>query len=169
MIHAPDADEYFGKTPYKGEMPSVDAPKEHEAMIKGTPQEVDDQLSAVALFLATQGDEPGERKALVDEQKRAAGEKIVKDTCTDCHSFAGDGDLEGANEAPELAGYGSIAWTTAQVANPASATTYRGHAGDPHTKGLMPRFDGELAPADIALVARWTRAHARGLPPLGAP
>ncbi len=166
MLHDPDAPERFGKTPYKGEMPSMDVPpKEGGESWKPMPKE---DMEAAAAFLASQGDEPGEpisegvlRK---DAELVKKGERIVSSRCTACHPYKGDGDVSGTENAPEFAGYGSIAWTRAQVANPGTNATYRAAALDPTTKGKMPRFDAELGAKDVDLVARWTRAKARKIP-----
>jgi ubiquinol-cytochrome c reductase cytochrome b subunit len=164
MIHDPDAPEHFGRGPYKGKMPSVDvrpADKANDAkwkpMIKS-----DADRHALAAFLASLGAEPDEAPAPIDDGTRATGEKIVTGPCSTCHLYKGDGDLEGSEEAPELARYGSLAWTAAQVANPATDDTYRKKALDESMKKHMPRFDQDLSKADIELVARWTRAHGRG-------
>jgi ubiquinol-cytochrome c reductase cytochrome b subunit len=161
MIHDPDADDHFGKTPYKGEMPPVDTPTKDnpKPMLKGP-----DEVKAAALFLAIQGDEAGESPRKVDEAARKKGESIVTEQCTSCHLWKGSGDDEGNGKAPEFFHYGSIAWVRTQVANPSSKETYREDALDEKLKGHMPRFDGDLSPADVELVARWTRAHARGVP-----
>ena len=119
-------------------------------------------FAAVAAFLASQGDEPGDPPRATDAATLAQGEKIVSDRCTTCHLYKGDGDLESSGIAPELAHYGSIAWTRSQVANPATDQTYRDQALDPAMKKHMPRFDKDLSPADVEVVARWTRAHGRG-------
>jgi ubiquinol-cytochrome c reductase cytochrome b subunit len=166
MIHDPDAPEFFGRGPYKGDMPSVDVrPKDKPAgepwkpMVKG-----DAEMQAVTTFLAAQGDEPGDPPRPMSDPVRALGEKIVSERCTTCHLLKGDGDDEGTQLAPELGRYGSVAWTRAQVANPSSAATYRDRALDAKRKKHMPRFDADLSQADVDLVARWTRAHARGGP-----
>ncbi len=157
MLHDPDAPEHFGQTPYKDTMPSADAPAAPKK-----PMTTRAEMEAAALFLAAQGDEPTEPARAADAGKLALGATIVKERCTTCHLFAGKGDDEGSGTAPELARYGSIAWTRAQIANPASATTYRDKAIDePGNKGHMPRFDAEMSTADIDLLARWTRQHAR--------
>jgi ubiquinol-cytochrome c reductase cytochrome b subunit len=163
MIHDPDAPEFFGRGPYKEQMPSVDTRPKNKpanepwsAMVK-TPEE----KSAVALFLASLGDEPGDPPRPIDPATLALGEKIVSERCTTCHLYKGDGDDQSTGIAPELAGYGSIAWTRAQVGNPATATTYRDKALDPEMKKHMPRFDADLSAGDVDVVARWTRAHAR--------
>ena len=163
MIHDPDAARFFGRGPYKEQMPSVaarpantPAAEPWTAMIK-----TDAEKHAGALFLAALGDEPGDPPRALDAKTRAAGEKIVSERCTSCHLYKGQGDDEGSNVAPELAGYGSIAWTRAQVANPATVATYREKALDEEMKKHMPRFDGDLSAADIDVVARWTREHAR--------
>jgi ubiquinol-cytochrome c reductase cytochrome b subunit len=164
MVHEPDAPKNFGRGPYKGEMPSVDqrpAAKPGEpwtAMVK-----TDAEMRALTRFLASQGDEPGDPPTALDASERALGEKIVSERCTSCHLFKGEGDDEASGNAPELAGYGSLAWTRAQIENPASPKTYRDKALDPARKRHMPRFDRDLSAEDLGLVAQWSRAHARGL------
>jgi ubiquinol-cytochrome c reductase cytochrome b subunit len=166
MLHDPDAPERFGKTPYKGEMPSMDTPpKEDPASFK--PMSRDD-MEAAAAFLSSQGDEPGEPippNALRNDAARVKrGERIVTKRCTGCHLFKGEGDDSGTENAPEFSGYASIAWTRAQVANPGTPATYRTKALDPALKGHMPPFEHDLPADDVDLVARWARAHARGVP-----
>ena len=147
-------------------MPSVDVrPKDkppEEAWKPMVRSEAEKQ--AVALFLALQGDEADDPPRVVDEPTRALGEKVVSERCTTCHLYKEQGDDEGSGLAPELRGYGSIAWTRAQIANPASPQTYREKALDESMKKHMPRFDKDLSSADVDTVARWTRAHARGIP-----
>jgi ubiquinol-cytochrome c reductase cytochrome b subunit len=165
MIHDPDGPEFFGRGPYKGQMQSVDVrPKDVQPGQPWTPTiKSEQEKQAVAVFLASLGDEPGDPDRPVDAPAMELGEKIVSERCTTCHLYKGEGDEEGSDTAPELARYGSIAWTRAQVADPSSAETYRKKAFDPKMKKHMPRFDRELPAADVELVARWTRAHARGL------
>jgi len=166
MVHDPDSPRFFGRGPYKGRMPSADvrpadkpAAEPWSAMVKTAAE-----MHAVATFLASQGDEPGEPPSLGDDAARAQGEKMVSERCSTCHLYKGQGDDEDTGLAPELSHYGSIAWTRAQVANPASRDTYREKALDESMKKHMPRFDKDLSPGDVDVVARWTRAHARGLP-----
>jgi ubiquinol-cytochrome c reductase cytochrome b subunit len=183
MMHDPDAPAFFGRGPYKGQMPSVDArPKDKPPGEKWTPMvKSDADRHAIAVFLASQADAPppGDKDKVdppkddkekaadkgkggdADSAERARGEKIVSDHCTACHLYKGDGDDEGSKVAPELSGYASVAWTRAQVANPSSAETYREKALDAAMKKHMPRFDGDLSPADVDIVARWTQRHAR--------
>jgi ubiquinol-cytochrome c reductase cytochrome b subunit len=165
MIHDPDAPAFFGRGPYKEQMPSVDTrPKDKPAGESWTPMaKTPAERTAVALFLASLGDEPSDPPRAIDPAVRALGEKIVSERCTTCHLYKGDGDDQGSGVAPELAGYGSIAWTRAQVANPATPETYRDKALDPAMKKHMPRFDGDLSPADVEVVARFTRSRARAL------
>lgn len=168
MMHDPDGDARFGRTPYAGEMPSMDVPpKDPEAAASFKPMSPDD-MRAAAAFLAAQGDEPGEDvpegAARRDASVVEAGKAIVTERCTACHLFSGEGDDASQETAPELKGYASLAWTTAQVRDPSSPKTYRAKALDPEREGHMPKFEGELADADVSLVARWVRARARGLP-----
>ncbi len=163
MIHDPDAPEFFGRGPYKEAMPSVDTrPKDKPAGEAWSPMvKTAAEKTAVALFLSSLGDEADDPPRAIDPAVRALGEKIVSERCSTCHLYKGDGDDQGSGVAPEVVGFGSIAWTHAQVANPATATTYRDKALDPAMKKHMPRFDGDLSPADVDVVARWTRSHAR--------
>jgi ubiquinol-cytochrome c reductase cytochrome b subunit len=166
MIHDPDAPEFFERGPYKEQMPSVDVrPKNEPPEEAWSPMvKSDAERRAVAMFLASLGDEPGDPPRALDEATRAQGEKLFSARCTSCHLYKGEGDDEGSGLAPEMAGYGSVAWTRAQVADPSAPQTYREKALDPAMKKHMPRFDKDLSPADVDLVARWTRAHARGIP-----
>ena len=168
MLQDPDADERFGRTPYKGQMPSMTTkPKDAKSEDPFKAMSVDDQRAAAA-FLAAQGDEAGETvpaDALRKDAARvAAGQKIVTTRCTTCHMWKGEGDVSSQETAPEFSRYGSIAWIVAQVTNPATPTTYRPAAFDPKEKGHMPRFDDQLSASDIEVVARWTRAQARSVP-----
>jgi ubiquinol-cytochrome c reductase cytochrome b subunit len=143
LLHDPDTGDRFGRTPYKGEMPSMDVPPKDD---KGDFQPMSkDDMTSVAKFLAT-GDGEG-------------GEKIIKDRCTTCHLYKGEGDDNGEETAPELAGYGTLAWVRAQISDPSTSATYRKNALGKHH---MPKFDGESPPADIDLLARFTLAKARG-------
>lgn len=166
MIHDPDADSKFGRTAYKGEMPSVDQPPPGEAGTFAPMPEVEKR--AVAAFLASQGDEPGEdlpKDALRrDPALVTKGREIVKTRCTTCHLFEGSGDDGGGDIAPELSRWGSNAWVQAQIANPSTNATYREKALDADRKGHMPRFDGELRPEEMAMLARWVREEARRTP-----
>jgi ubiquinol-cytochrome c reductase cytochrome b subunit len=166
MIHEPDAPQFFGKGPYAGQMPSVDVrPKDLPADKRWVPMlKSDAEKQAVAAVLAAEGDEPGDPARAIDPAARELGVKIVSQRCTACHLWKGEGDDEGSGLAPELSGYGSVAWTAAQVANPSSTKTYREKALGEDLKKHMPRFDKDMSSADVEIVARWTRAHARGLP-----
>jgi ubiquinol-cytochrome c reductase cytochrome b subunit len=166
MIHDPDAPEFFGRGPFNGNMPSMDTrPKDKPASEPWKPMlHNEEEHKAVAAFLSSQGDEPGDPPRVLDEATRALGEKIVNNRCTGCHLYKADGDTNGSDVAPELFHYGSIAWTRAQVANPATVETYREKALGEDLKKHMPRADKDLSAADIDVVARWTRAHARGTP-----
>jgi ubiquinol-cytochrome c reductase cytochrome b subunit len=150
MLHDPDSDSHFGKTPYAGEMPSMDTPSKDNPNAKVMSK---DDMKAAATFLASQA-APDEKH---DAALVAAGEKIISTRCTGCHLYKGEGDDGDEELAPELSGYGSEAWVIAQVTNPATKATYREQALDPKRKRHMPKFDGELSAADIALVSRWTR------------
>jgi ubiquinol-cytochrome c reductase cytochrome b subunit len=155
MLHEPDGDTRFGRSIYKGEMPSVDVPAAG-APPSWKPMAADDK-AAVASFLASMG----ERTPPRDPAKVAKGKGIVAARCTSCHLFEGQGDDSDQGLAPELSGWGSEAWLRAQIKNPATKATYREHALDADRKGHMPRFEAELHDEDIALLATWLHASAR--------
>jgi ubiquinol-cytochrome c reductase cytochrome b subunit len=166
MIHDPDAPQFFGGGPYATQMPSVDVRPKNKPVGEAWKPMVKDETEkrAVAEFLAAQGHEPDDPVRPADAAAVKVGETIVSERCSTCHLWKGDGDDEGSGLAPELSGYGSLSWTQAQVANPSSTKTYREKALGEDLKKHMPRFDKDLSAADVELVARWTRAHARALP-----
>src|SRR4029079_15819617 len=112
----------FGRSAYKGEMPSVDVPPAVGA--ETFKPMIPDDKSAVAAFLGGGS----------DAAKVAEGKTIVSMRCTTCHLFEGKGDDSDQGLAPELSGWGSVAWIRAQTANPATKATYREHALDPDRK-----------------------------------
>jgi mono/diheme cytochrome c family protein len=143
-------------------MPSVDVrPRDAKPDAPWKPMPRED-MTAIAEFLASQ--EPGAPPS-GDDAIRKRGEAIVSDRCTACHMYKGDGDLGSSELAPELAGYASVAWVRSQITNPTTAATYRAKAvDDPSSKGHMPRFETELPPADIDLLARFVVSKARRIP-----
>jgi ubiquinol-cytochrome c reductase cytochrome b subunit len=158
MLHDPDGDTRFGRTPYKGEMPSMDVPpKDDDGTFKPMPRE---EMTAVAKFLWSEGLDAADAKP----DGLDLGKKIVTTRCTACHTYGGEGDEGGTGLAPELKGYGSLAWVKAQIANPSSKATYRDGALDPARKGHMPAFEAEMSATDVDLLARWVRWQARGAP-----
>lgn len=167
MLHDPDGDERFGRTSYRGEMPSMDV-KPSDADESWSPMTASD-MDAVAAFLAREGDAPNApppaESLRADPKRVARGKEIVKARCTACHLFEGAGDDGGQGLAPELSGYGSHAWVRAQIANPSSNATYREDAfSAPAREGLgrqMPRFDGDLSPAEIDLLTTWVLEQTR--------
>jgi ubiquinol-cytochrome c reductase cytochrome b subunit len=171
MIHEPDGEDRFGRTPYKGEMPSVDmAPKDRKPDDPPFKPLSPDDMRAVSAFLSLQGAENGSGMGNgLEAAARKAAETIVTTRCTTCHLWKGEGDDGDQGLAPELSGYGSLAWVRAQIANPATKATYREKAvDDPKHKGHMPHFAGEIAEQDIDLLARWTWARGRGVPMIQA-
>lgn len=161
MLHDPDGDARFGRTPYKGEMPSVDVPPATgKETWKPMPEE---DKQAVASFLASAASEgaPASGAPARDASQVARGKAIVSERCTTCHLFEGKGDDADQGLAPELAGWGTIAWTAKQIANPSDKATYREHALDADRKGHMPRFDTELRTDEIELLARWLHGATR--------
>jgi ubiquinol-cytochrome c reductase cytochrome b subunit len=154
MLEDPDAPNRFGNSPYKGEMMSVVKPPadpEHAKSFKPMPEA---ERMLIASFLA------GEAAEVKDPNHDAAGAKLVAQRCTSCHLFRGETDDE-ESIGPELAGWGSLAWTRAQITNPGTKATYRAEAMSADRKGHMPRFDDKLEADEINLLAAWVRNKAR--------
>jgi ubiquinol-cytochrome c reductase cytochrome b subunit len=146
MLQHPDSDMHFGKTAFKGMMPSmVEPPADPEAAKAFTPMSPTDQES-VAVFLVAQA--KGEKAAGLP------GEKIVASRCTSCHRLDGKTDDE-ESLAPELRGWASPAWIEAQIKNPGSGATYPKGVMADDLKGHMPAFADKLSEKDIKLLARW--------------
>jgi len=112
MMHDPDADDFFGHHPYKGTMPSVDAPMTGKRM--ATPME----MQAVATFLAAQGDDPSDRHE--NKAKLDLGASVVKERCKRRATCSkGKATTKGAAP-PRPHRTAPFAWTRAQIANPTS-------------------------------------------------
>jgi ubiquinol-cytochrome c reductase cytochrome b subunit len=156
VLATPDAPTLFGPTAFKGKMPSyVTPPSDPEAAKNFKPMPENEQ-AAIAAFLAGEADENP------DPNHDAAGAKLISQRCTGCHLFRGKTDDE-TSVAPELSGWGSTAWTHAQIANPGTNTTYRPGSMAAELTGHMPRYDDKLTPADLDLIGRFVRARARKL------
>jgi ubiquinol-cytochrome c reductase cytochrome b subunit len=119
-------------------------------------ENAEDLRALVEYFVAQSGHaNPPPNPDLVarGSQILASGELSSGDTlatCTDCHA-AIEGDFEqgtGNNGYPELVGYGSQAWLTAFIKNPATAQFY----GD---KNKMISFAEKMSERELNLLVRW--------------
>jgi ubiquinol-cytochrome c reductase cytochrome b subunit len=154
VMDNPDDPKKFGNTPYKGEMVSAVHPPIDPALAKTFKQMPPERRKMIAGFLAN---EAGEHK---DPQHDADGAKAIAIGCTSCHLFRGQTD-DDDSIGPELSGWGSTAWTRAQIANPGTNTTYRASSMKADRKGHMPRFDDKMESDDLTLLAIWVREKAR--------
>jgi ubiquinol-cytochrome c reductase cytochrome b subunit len=150
VMENPDDPKKFGNTPYKGEMVSLVHPS--NPAVRPMPEA---SRKSIAVFLAN---EAAEQK---DPQHDAAAAKMIAIGCTSCHLFRGQTD-DDDSIGPELSGWGSTAWTRAQISNPGSKATYRAEAMKAERKGHMPRFDDKMENDDLNLLASWVRKKARG-------
>jgi ubiquinol-cytochrome c reductase cytochrome b subunit len=152
LLDDPDAPRFFGKTPFRGMMPSVTRkPSDPQAAELFSPMKPDD-MQAIAAFLAA------EARGVPHDQR--AGETLVRQRCTICHRLDGKTDDE-ASLAPELRGWGSLGWIEQHIANPGSGKTYPPAAMAKELDGHMPAFADELSAADIKLLAIWVERAAR--------
>jgi ubiquinol-cytochrome c reductase cytochrome b subunit len=153
LLDNPDADTLFGKTPFKGEMPSVVRPapddEYKDAFVAMKPED----MKTIAAFLVGESSGTG--------GKGTPGEKMVKERCQSCHRIDGATDAEDSN-APELRAWASPAWIAAQIANPGSGKTYPKSALPADPKGHMPAFESQLGADEIKLLANWVYTSATG-------
>ena len=154
VLDHPDSDDLFGKTPFKGEMPSVNrAAPDDEYADSFVAMKMEEQ-KAIAAFLVAEATKPESGKGM-------PGEKVVTRACQQCHRLDGKTDAEESN-APELRGWASVAWIAAQIENPGSGKAYPASAMRKELEGHMPAFADQLSPADIQLLARWVYEKASG-------
>ncbi|MBK9264455.1 MAG: cytochrome b N-terminal domain-containing protein [Polyangiaceae bacterium] len=151
VLMEPDHDSMFGKTAFKGMMPSMTTPPDDPEMAKEFSPMKQEDLNAIVEFLAAQAE--GEGAGM-------PGEKLVRQRCTGCHRFDGKTDDE-ESLAPELRGWGSVAWILAQIDNPGSGKTYPKGAMDPKLEGHMPAFAEKLSDADRKLLASFVQMQAK--------
>jgi ubiquinol-cytochrome c reductase cytochrome b subunit len=143
VLEDPDHDRMFGKTSFKGMMPSVTKPpSDPEAAKVFTPMAAAD-MTAIVGFL--------EAEARGEKTAGTQGEKLARQRCTSCHRLDGKTDDEDSL-APELRGWGSNAWIAAQIDDPGSGKTYPPAAMDPKLEGHMPAFKDKLPDADRKLL-----------------
>lgn len=150
VLDDPDADHLFGKTAFKGQMPSLTRPPaDPEAAKLFSPMSPADQ-DAVAEFLVAQA--RGERA------EGTPGEKLVRQRCTSCHRLDGKTDDEDS-AAPELRGWASLAWIDAQIADPGSGKAYPKPAMAKELEGHMPAFEEKISEKDRRILAAWVHRH----------
>ncbi|MDI1436287.1 cytochrome b N-terminal domain-containing protein [Polyangium sorediatum] len=151
VMEEPDHDMMFGKTAFKGEMPSMTKPPADPEAAKAFTAMNPADLDAIADFLAVQ--------AQGKKGEGLPGEKLVSQRCTSCHRFDGKTDDEDSL-APELRGWASVPWILAQIEDPGSGKTYPKGAMDPKLEGHMPAFKEKLSEKDQALLARFVQEQA---------
>ena len=154
VLEDPDADHLFGKTPFKGNMPSVTKPPSDPEAAKDFKPMPEADRDTIATWLEAQS--RGERG------DQLPGEKLVKQRCTGCHRVDGKLDESGSEDslAPELRGWASVAWIEAQITDPNSGKAYPKGAIDPKLKGHMPAFGDKLDPAELKMLAAWLHKKA---------
>ncbi len=156
VLEDPDADHLFGKTPFKGNMPSVTKPPADAEAAKDFKPMSEADRDTLATWLEAQA--KGERG------DNLPGEKLVKQRCTGCHRLDGKQDESGSDDslAPELRGWASVAWIEAQIIDPASGKAYPKGSTAPELKGHMPAFGDKIASAELKMLAGWVHRAAAG-------
>lgn len=173
LLENPMADRYFGR------MKKPDGEPAHTRMSRFTSEQLEtypDEKSrrelfanydAVAAYLQDESLHPGRfaqtadgASAPLQEAEAAtaspamaairAGRNFFMDVCNECHSY--NGERSGTFSAPEMAGYGSVSWIEAMIADPAADSRYRNRGREP---AQMPPFQDRLTPTERRLIAEW--------------
>ncbi|MBI2391115.1 MAG: cytochrome b N-terminal domain-containing protein [Deltaproteobacteria bacterium] len=142
MVRDPDDPLRFGRSPFKGEMPSATKPPPGKEAEFKPMSEAD--VKAVSEYVAAQG-----KGGSTD----AHAAQVFDDACGGCHELNGKGG-DDSDLAPKLTGWGSYRWLRAQIADPTGGETYDVEAGHTKYKGRMPAFSKDLGP-DVDVIARW--------------
>jgi ubiquinol-cytochrome c reductase cytochrome b subunit len=120
------------------------------------------KVSAIVAALSAQAQLPYQKDA--DAKARedgtiAAGEQLIKTTCTTaCHNFGKEIDPDGTGY-PDLQGYGSREWLIAFISDPAH-TRFYGEGNDrmpQFAKDSKKRENNILTAQQIELVVDWLR------------
>jgi ubiquinol-cytochrome c reductase cytochrome b subunit len=145
-----DGPEYFGLTKHRtGDM---------AGFVKDSlPDHNKDDVRKAIMALSAEAGLPSQKEADErDAHEIAVGRKLIEElTCTDCHKFRNVGDL---GTAPDLTGYGSRAWLTAFIANPAHERFYgKGNDRMPAFAASKNKAQNQLSPQNLSLIVRWLR------------
>jgi len=172
LLADPMADRHFGR------MTKPDGEPAHTRMSKWTSEQregasseearrkLSDDFDAAAAYLADESIHPGRLATLpaadetgsafpaapeeADEALIRRGRRFFMAVCNECHSY--QGERWGTFNAPEMFGYGSVAWIQTMIADPSDDARYRSRGREP---AQMPAFKDRLSEGDRALIARW--------------
>jgi ubiquinol-cytochrome c reductase cytochrome b subunit len=153
VLDDPDAAHRFGRTPFKGMMPSMTRPPADPEAAKMFTAVSPADREAVAAFL--------EAEARGQGAKGSPGEAVARKRCTVCHRLDGKTDDDDAL-GPELRGWASAAWIEAQIESPAGGRAYPKGALAPALEGHMPAFAETLSAGDRRVLAAWVAATGAG-------
>jgi ubiquinol-cytochrome c reductase cytochrome b subunit len=152
VLDDPDAVHRFGRTAFKGTMPSMKhPPADPEAAKMFKALSAEDEGAIVGFLVAQARGEDG---------KGTPGETLVRRRCTGCHRLDGKSD-DDDSLAPELRGWGSAAWIAAQIEDPAGGKAYPKGSTAASLEGHMPAFKETLAAEDRRLLAVWLNGLGR--------
>jgi ubiquinol-cytochrome c reductase cytochrome b subunit len=152
VLDDPDAAHRFGKTPFKGMMPSMTRPPEDPEAAKVWTPLLPPDREAIATFLEAEARGQGGRGM--------PGEALVRRRCTGCHRLDGKTD-DDSSLAPELRGWASARWIEAQIEDPGSGKAYPAGATAKALAGHMPGFGEVMPEADRKLLAAWLATRPR--------
>jgi ubiquinol-cytochrome c reductase cytochrome b subunit len=91
-----------------------------------------------------------------DAKNIAAGNSLIKDNCTDCHTFHGKGTASG----PDLTGYGSREWLIGIISNPAQKRFYKENDRMPaFVESATDEKQDRLSRQELELLVDWLRGE----------
>ncbi len=158
LLENPQSDTYFGK------VPACDGMQTWKEQSKLTPTQLDEVSRFVAAFADIDADTGPADWAARPVVRDHAGRKwfFKKGECADCHSLDGVGSLavNGTDArsgymqpAPDLFGWGSVAWTTRMIRKPGARHLY-GYLAE---EQAMPGFADQLTPEGIFALVRYLK------------
>ena len=165
MIHDPDAPEFFGRGPYKGQMPSVDMrPKDKPAgrTVDADGEDGGREDARSRCFWPSHGDEPGDAPRRDRSGRPRARREDRQRALHDVPPLQGRRRRRGiGGRRPSSPGTDRSRGRARRSPTRRRRRRTATRRSIPSMKKHMPRFDNDLSAADVELVARWTRAHAR--------
>lgn len=110
----------------------------------------------LASLAAEELEKPDEGLSASELQLRR-GRAFFLTECNACHSY--QGERHGTFNAPEMYGYGSVAWLEKMIAHPSHETLYRDRGKG---RAMMPSFEDRLSENERRLLTEWLHVS-RGL------
>lgn len=142
ILREPQGEHNFGQVDHSTDMPSQS--KLGDASLAA----ITEFVFSLGVATVESGPNKGKPELPFDAALVTKGEELFKKECMDCHLYGDDGAF--IDDGPNMTDYGSLAWVVGQIEH-AEREAYYGKMAK------MPRFDDQLTPHDIDMVAKFLR------------